>query len=283
MVTPRACMVVIGDEILDGYIDEANAAWTSKRLRERGLALERVTTVRDEVASIREEIERALAGPRPTIVLTSGGVGGTWDDVTYAAVADALRVPLNLDPGLARPVERIIEWAETQGFTFDEDSVQGMLRIATIPEGAVVHHLRTYLACVRCPVDGGLTAPSGAEVIVLPGPPGHFRTLMEEVVLPEAFPERGAARHVVEVTHDYPETLLVGPMRRIRQRHDDVAIGSYPGTTMLVRFQGPRDTTEAAAAELRRELRELDAHPAAETLKEAWQRQAASWGPDQER
>ena len=282
MVTPRASMVVVGDEILDGYIDEANAAWTSRRLRERGIALERVTTVRDEVASIRDEILRGLAGPRPVAVLTSGGVGGTWDDVTYAAVADALGVPLRLDPGLARPVERIIEWAGAQGFTFDEDSVQGMLRIATVPEGAAVHHLRTYLACVRCPIDGGLAAPKGAEVIVLPGPPGHFRALMEEIVLPKVFPDDGMAPHVVEVTHDYPETLLVGPMRRIAQRFDEVTIGSYPGATMLVRFQGPRLAAESAAEQLRDELCTLDAHPAAETLKEAWQQQAASWGPDRE-
>jgi molybdenum cofactor synthesis domain-containing protein len=282
MATPRASMIVIGDEILDGYVEEANAAWTSRQLRERGVALERVATVRDEVASIRDEIERALAGPRPAAVLTSGGVGGTWDDVTYAAVAEALGVPLRLDPGLARPVEGIIEWAHAQGFTFDEDSVQGMLRIATVPQGAKVHHLRTYLACVRCSVDGGLSAPAGAEVIVLPGPPGHFRALMEEVVLSEVFPDDGTAPHVVEVTHDYPETLLVGPMRRIRQRYDSVTVGSYPGATMLVRFQGPLAAAESAAAQLRRELRALDAHPAADRLKEAWQQQAASWAPDQE-
>jgi len=276
---PNVSMLVVGDELLDGYIDEANAAWTSRRLRERGIALDRVTIVRDDIEAIRAEVARWQHGPRPSILLTSGGIGGTWDDVTYLAVAEALGVEVHLVEGLARPVRDIIRWAADQGYTFDEDSVDGMLRIATIPEGATVHPLRTYLACVRYAIDGGATVADGAEVVMLPGPPGHFQALMEELVMPDLLPDLGNHPTVVEVTHDYPETLLVGPVRRVRQRYPEVTVGSYPGQPMLLRFQGPRGPAAAAAAQLEEDIDRLDRHPAAEALRAAWQQQAAAWDP----
>ena len=132
----RARIVVVGDEILDGSVEDANGAWLAQRLRSLGIDLDRLVVVPDDVDVIAGEVRDALSGSRPAVVLTTGGVGGTWDDVTYQGVARALGVGTTVDPELARPVEEVISWTRSVGHRLDRDAVEGMTRIATVPEGS---------------------------------------------------------------------------------------------------------------------------------------------------
>lgn len=272
-----AAIVVVGDEVLDGFVEEANAAWLSQRLQELGIPLERIAVVRDDVDAIRAELELALAGDRPRVVFTSGGIGGTWDDVTYQAVAEVQGVGLEDSPALLEPVQRIIDWAADHGYEFDEDAVNGMRRIAAIPAGAEVLQLKTFLAAVHAPLDGGIDAPGGAAVVVLPGPPGHLRALFDQLIVPRLLAGRGSEYGTVTVEHAYPETLLVGALGRIRRNHPEVTAGSYPGDPMVVRFRGPATAIQQASDELRAFLADLDRHPSAALIREAWTQQAAGW------
>lgn len=272
----RARVVVVGDEVLDGFVAEANAAWLAGRLRGLGARLDRVAVVPDDVDVIADEVRRGLAAPRPSIVLTTGGVGGTWDDVTYLGVARALGVGLVVDRELAAPVEEIIDWTRATGHQLDRDAVDGMMRIATVPEGSRVTLVRRWLASVHVPVDGGPGADGGSAVVMLPGPPGHLRAVLDEAVVPDLLDGGGEPSAVAEVEHDYPETLLVASMRRIRDRHPAVRMGSYPGQPMIVRFLGARDEVDAAAAALREALDGLDSDPSARAVRDAWQ-QSPAW------
>ena len=154
----RARIVVVGDEVLDGFVADANARWLAQRLRSAGIALDRIAIVPDEVQAIAAEVRTGLAAPRPSIVLTTGGVGGTHDDVTYEAVALALGVPLVIAPELATPVRELIEWTTSTGYRLDAQAVAGMMRIATVPEGSSVRLLHRWLAGVHVEIDGGPTA-----------------------------------------------------------------------------------------------------------------------------
>lgn len=272
----HAVAVIVGDEVLDGFVDEANGRWLAHRLRSLGVALERVAVVPDRVEAIAEEVRRGLAGPRPSLVLTTGGVGGTWDDVTYQGVAQALGVGMTVDDELVAQVNDILAWTRSTGHQLDREAVDGMLRIATVPEGARVTLLRNWLAAVHFHVDGGLSDPGGSTIVMLPGPPAHLRAVMDEVVVPELLDGGGTPVAVTEVEHEYPETVLVGQLRRIRDRHPAVKAGSYPGRPMIVRFSGDLAAAEHAAAELRAVLARLDADPSAVAVREAW-RNAPSW------
>lgn len=271
----RARVVVVGDEVLDGFVADANARWLAERLRSAGVALDRVAIVPDDVGAIAAEVRAGLAAPRPSIVITTGGVGGTRDDVTYEAVACALGVPLVVAPELATPVREVIDWTTSTGYRLDEQAVAGMMRIATVPEGSSVRLLHRWLAGVHVAVDGGPTSRSGTAVVMLPGPPGHLRTVVDELMIPEVLGGERAPLAVAEVPHEYPETLLVGHLARIRARHPGVKAGSYPGRPMLVRFVGDRDDVAGAAAELRSVLADIGADPSTAAVREAWQRSPA--------
>jgi molybdenum cofactor synthesis domain-containing protein len=276
----KAWILIIGDEVLDGFVDDANAACIARRLHDAGIELARILVLPDDTGTIAEEIRRAMAGPRPSVVFTCGGIGGTWDDVTYSGIAAAMGTGLELDPALAASVQEVIDWTGRAGYRLDEDAIEGMRRIATVPAGSVVHTAGDWLACVRFDVDGGVAAPDGCTVVALPGPPGHVRKLVDDVVLPDILGGRKGNFEVVDVEHNYPETLLVGELARIRGRHPDIRSGSYPGEPMLVRFTGARREVRAAEEELREFLRELDEHPSAGRIKTAWTKQE-SWSAEE--
>lgn len=267
----RARIVVVGDEVLDGFVPDANARWLAQRLRSAGVMLDRIAIVPDDVAVIAAEVRTGLAAARPSIVITTGGVGGTHDDVTYEAVAAALGVPLVIAPELAAPVDKLIEWTVSTGYRLDAQAVAGMMRIATVPQGSAVRLLHRWLAGVYCEIDGGPTTTSGTAVVMLPGPPGHLRTVVDELMITEVLGGESIPLAVAEVPHGFPETLLVGHLARIRSRYPEVKVGSYPGDPMLVRFVGDQGDVAGAADSLRSVLAEMDKDPATTTVREAWQ------------
>jgi molybdenum cofactor synthesis domain-containing protein len=279
MVGLEVDVVLVGDELLDGFVADANGTWLVQRCRELGTPVRELTMVRDDRADIVEAIERCLGRQRPRAILVCGGLGGTWDDITYEAVADALGTGLRYDADLAEPVEYVLEYMQDCGYEMDPDAVACMRRVATIPEPARTWSLRRFLVCTHTDVDGGV-AEGGATIVTLPGPPGHLQALVDDVVVPELLAGRGQPTAVAEVAHEYPENILAGALRRISEAHPEVAIGSYPGAEMLVRFRGPSDAVARAARSLRVQLAELDRHPAADRLKETWKRQTATWGAD---
>lgn len=271
----RARIVVVGDEVLDGFVADANARWLAQRLRSAGIALDRIAIVPDDVGAIAAEVRAGLVAPRPSIVLTTGGVGGTHDDVTYEAVALALGVPLVIAPELATPVRKLIDWTTSTGYLLDAQAVAGMMRIATVPEGSAVQLLHRWLAGVHVEIDGGSTAASGTAVVMLPGPPNHLQTVVDELIIPEVLGGGRIPLAVAEVPHWYPETLLVGHLGRIRARHPEVKVGSYPGKPMLVRFVGEQEDVASAAGELRSALADMATDAAATRVREAWRRSPA--------
>src|SRR5208282_1046291 len=96
----RSCaLVVVGNEILSGKIQDSNAYFTARELRAAGVALERIAVVPDELDAIAAEVRECAA--RFDFVLTSGGVGPTHDDLTMEGVARAFGRSVVLNQELA--------------------------------------------------------------------------------------------------------------------------------------------------------------------------------------
>jgi molybdopterin-biosynthesis enzyme MoeA-like protein len=268
----RASIVVIGDEILEGFVRDSNSGWLAERLRDHAITLDRVVVVPDEVDAIVEALGAELARPRPRLVFTSGGVGTTPDDRTMAAVATFLGVDLVSEPALVRMVDGIIARLTERGHRVDEAQRAVLSKLARVPRGA-----RSLTGPdegppgVRIDVDGGVETEDGAAVIVLPGVPAQFRDLigrLESTLLAG----RGAPLYVVELRHSYPESALTPALEALEHQMPDVRIGSYPGAECLLRVQGRPDDVERAVAELEQAIHRLDADPGMQHLSAAWQR-----------
>jgi molybdopterin-biosynthesis enzyme MoeA-like protein len=101
----EASVVVIGDEILGGYVSDANSPCSRSLSANHGVPLSRVQVVPDEMGAIDEALTAELARSRPRLLVTSGGIGSTPDDITYEAVAASLGRELVEDPLLCERID----------------------------------------------------------------------------------------------------------------------------------------------------------------------------------
>ena len=267
----RASIVVIGDEILDGFVRDSNAGWLSGRLHTLGIPLDRILVVPDEEAAIAEALDTELTRDRPRIVFTSGGIGTTPDDRTMASVAAFLEVDLVTDPALDAMVRRIVTRLEDQGREVDDVQRAALAKLARVPKGARPV-TDTGPPSARIDLDGGPTG-GGVAIVVLPGVPEQFRSLVGHLES-SLLAALGTPDHTAQLTHPYPESLLTPLLEELERRRPDVRIGSYPGPECVLRVQGPRDAVEEVAAELRSAIAAFDDDPAMDGLAEQWR---AGW------
>jgi nicotinamide-nucleotide amidase len=170
----RAGIVVTGTEVLGGIIRDANGPWLSERLRSLGVELAAIHVVGDRPADLRAGLElfRGL-----DLVITSGGLGPTADDLTTEVVASFAGVALELDDALE---ERI--WARIKALSSrwrdvtDEALRAGNRKQALVPRGASVLEPVGTAPGLIVPV------PGGPVVLVLPGPPSELQPMWEEAV-----------------------------------------------------------------------------------------------------
>lgn len=270
-------MIVVGDEILEGFVQDANVQIAAQSLRSHGLALEHAQVVRDDRCSISDAVSAELDRFRPTLVVVCGGTGSTLDDVTYEALAATLGVDLEVNEKIAKPLRWFLDWQRDAGLEMPSGFVDDMFRIARVPEGSTVFRYKAWLAGVACNLNGGCVQSEGVTIVVLPGVPTHFEALWEHNVVPMFIEGRGAQFHVATVTHDFPETSLNSAFRILRSRYPDVEIGSYPGEPMVVRLKGDRLEVEEAVHLLRKELERLEQDDATGALRKIWSQQIVPW------
>ena len=257
-----ASMLVIGDEILGGFVTDTNSPWLADRLRPHGVPLERVHVVPDDAEAIAEALHAELARSRPRVIVTSGGIGSTPDDITYGAIAEAMGRGLVEDATLAAAMHGIVERTREKGFAVNDLFIDQVFRMARIPAGSrLMARDGGWTPAVCVDVDGGADGPdgTGATVVILPGVPSEFRALLGDAVEPALLAGRNPVPHVAELTHRFSESLLNEAFLALEDRFPTVKLGSYPGRPMIVRLTGPREDVEGAAALVQETLAVLEA------------------------
>lgn len=163
-------LISVGTELLLGNIVNTNAAYLSRKCAALGLSLYHQSVVGDNEERLCESLKTALG--RADVVILSGGLGPTQDDLTKEAAAKVMEMPLKED---AHSRERIEEYFKNSQFKIITDN---NWKQALVPEGAIV-------------VDNGNgTAPglimekNGKSVILLPGPPNELEPMFEQDVYP---------------------------------------------------------------------------------------------------
>src|SRR5262245_3195947 len=197
-----AGIILVGNEILSGKIEDANAAYLCRELRTLGVDVGRITVIPDDVQLIAQEV--AAFSRAFDVVFTSGGVGPTHDDVTIEGVARAMGAPVVRHPYLIELLERYYRGKVTEA----------ALRMAEIPEGAELVGGET----VRFPTI------LMRNVYILPGVPEIFRAKFE--ALRERF--RGEPIHLRNVFVSIGEGTLADFLNRLLSDFPQLLLGSYP-------------------------------------------------------
>lgn len=198
-------MLVTGDEVLRGRIQERNAGHLARSLESRGVEVARWEMVGDDLAVIRGALAGLMAAGIDLVCVT-GGLGPTHDDVTMQAVAEATGRPLRLDPAALAMVR-----ARSAGVAVDDEVRREVQRKqASLPAGATV-----------LPPPG--TAPGclleheGVVVAVLPGPPWELARMWQDALAVEPLAGLVARSRVPQErvlrVHAVPESQLVAAVR----------------------------------------------------------------------
>ncbi len=231
-------MISVGDELLAGRMTDTNASWLSSTLRGAGFPVVRRETVGDDAEQIAVAL-RAAAAEADVVVLT-GGLGPTPDDLTRHGVARAMEVDCVRSDEAVSQIQELFERSGRKA------TAANMVQ-ADIPCGCRPLHNRWGTA------PGIHGALKGAQVFVLPGVPREMKHMTEACVLPvlAEHPEKEGALvrrslTVVGVSESVAGERIAQLMRRGR----DPSVGSYPGVAHLVLVVESRDA-EAVEEDVR--------------------------------
>ncbi|SFQ44791.1 molybdenum cofactor synthesis domain-containing protein [Roseivivax halotolerans] len=206
MPNPTAAMLVIGNEILSGRTRDANMHHLAGEFTKRGIDLAEVRIVSDESAAIVEAL--TALKDRYDIVVTSGGIGPTHDDITADCVAEAMGVSIDVRDD-ARAI--LAEHYERTGKELND----ARLRMARIPDGATL---------IENPVSAAPGFSIG-NVHVMAGVPQVFQAMVASV-LPTL--TGGAPLLSQSIRVERGEGDIAGPLRELAEEFPDLSFGSYP-------------------------------------------------------
>src|SRR5436305_5353686 len=135
---PRAGILITGTEVLTGIISDRNGPWLSERLLDLGVDTEMIEIVGDRGEDLLAAL-RSMAGRGVTLIVTSGGLGPTADDMTAEVVARFNDREMVLDPALEVRIEKILDGIMRRWPDLDPEAIRiSNRKQAMIPQGSTV-------------------------------------------------------------------------------------------------------------------------------------------------
>lgn len=202
MASRTAVILTIGNEIVSGDVENTNGSWIARRLAELGIEVRLLAALRDEISAVGAFL--ADRG-RDDYVFVTGGLGGTPDDLTREAVAEAFAV-------------ECVEIEDLAGSLRERFERKGLgdyaARWARIPQGAV-------------PIENPLGGAPGfvlENVYVMPGLPSEMEAMFDSIA--ERF--RGEPIGSWRRSYRTGEGQIVRILEEATHRHPAVSVGSYP-------------------------------------------------------
>jgi nicotinamide-nucleotide amidase len=181
---PRAGIVVTGTEVLTGRVQDRNGPWIADRLLELGIDLAHITICGDRPGDMRAQLE-FMAAQGVDVIITSGGLGPTADDLTTQIVAEFAAREMVLDEALEGRIAKILEPLTKRWRNIDPAAVAvGTRKQATVPSGAAVIEPAGTAPGVVVPPGEGRSVPT---VAVLPGPPRELQAMWPATVATAEF------------------------------------------------------------------------------------------------
>ncbi len=230
----NAVILAIGDELITGQTVDTNSAYLACELGQRGIAVLAHQTVGDDVEAIAHAIKNAAE--RADVIIATGGLGPTEDDLTRQAIARVLNVPLELDEASLEEIKA--RFAKHSWPMAECNRVQAMFPAGTEP------------LANSCGTAPGIHATIGrAEFFVLPGVPREMRAMFAERVAGRLPDGDGVILHRVLHTFGLGESTLSERICDLMDRQANPTVGTTAAGGMVsIRITSRAQTIEAASS-----------------------------------
>ena len=218
----------IGNELLDGSIRDGNSHWLIDRVMKLGGVVARVSILPDDMDVIAHEVRNALGrtvGKSPDVLFLSGGLGPTMDDLTLAAVAKGLGLPLERHVTALRMVRDGFDALAARGIVEQGGLNPAREKMAMLPKGALALHNPAGTA------PGVLVEREGRSVVCFPGVPGELQRIFETSLQPflaRIFPEQAFAQQALWIGCN-DESVLAPHLEWFQKRHPDIHVKARSG------------------------------------------------------
>jgi len=217
-------IITIGDEILIGQIVDTNSAWIAQVLNKEGISIKNIQSIADEADAIKSALD--LAFTRADLILMTGGLGPTQDDITRQALAEYFNAPLVLNEMAMEHLKSIFAARRRNLLSINEQQ-------AFLPNNCEILFNRQGTA------PGMLFKKEGKWLASMPGVPYEMKTIVDEELIPlirKSF-NMGKVYHNTITTINVPESLLAIQLAPILSKLPPYIKPAYLPSLSVVRFR----------------------------------------------
>jgi len=223
-------ILVIGNEILIGKTQDTNSNWLAKRITRYGHQITRITSIGDELEVISSALKEIL-DRKPDIVITSGGLGPTFDDMTLKGIAMALDRELELDEHAYGAIKKAYDAAFKRGFLKLEGMTPEREKMAYLPKGAI-------------PLPNTIgTAPAvkiteGESIIFcVQGVPPELKATFRNAIVPYLSEKKGKFIEKGFVLMEIGESQLAPYVTELEEKYPQLWIKTHPKIGLSVEVE----------------------------------------------
>lgn len=204
----------IGTELVLGQIQDTNAHWIAQQILQLGGELRRVTMLRDNFDEMTEAIDSAIQR-EIALILTTGGLGPTPDDMTVEVVAKIIGTETIVSK------ETVDEYRKRREMNQNDPLNEALTKMATIPETAnVLQNPAGWAPCIS-------VSHKESTIMMMPGPPREMKAIFETHIQP-LIVERYRSEIITARVHVNMFEAEVSPlMQKVMERHPDVYLKAY--------------------------------------------------------
>jgi len=243
-------IICVGNELLIGKTLNTNAHWLAKRITSLGLNVRRITVVGDDVDEIASAVDEAVQR-KPCFIITTGGLGPTFDDKTLSGVAKALQTQLAEDVEALEMLKKRYKRYVEEGRIAKFEMTPARVKMATLPKGG------KPLPNPAGTAPGVFAEYQGVNLVMLPGPPEEMEAVFDGSVVPLLRKISGDSTFY-EASLDVraiPESDLAPIIDQVMQDNPYVYTKSHPQVgEKIPRLELHFSTTSKDAAEARQRI-----------------------------
>lgn len=226
-MTQHIEIIAVGNELLIGKIANTNGQWLAKRITTMGLSIKRMTVVSDDIEEIAKALKEAVER-QPRMIITTGGLGPTFDDKTLEGIAKACNQSLKVNSEAVKMIDEKYRRFLQKGLIEEKvELTPARIKMATLPERAQPIHNPVGTA------PGVILDHDDTAIVALPGVPSEMKAIFDGTITPMLKKMAGnAVFYETSVTVDLLRESDLAPLID-KTMHDNpyIYVKSHPGHT----------------------------------------------------
>ncbi len=230
----------IGTELILGQIQDTNAHWIAQQIFQMGGKLRRVTMLRDDFDEITEALDAATKR-NTALILTTGGLGPTPDDMTVAVVASII------DTELVISQETVTEYKKRREMSEDDILNDALIKMATVPNTAeVLQNPDGWAPCIS-------VNHKQSTIMMMPGPPREMKAIFKTHIQPRIVEQYHSEINTARVYVSMFEAEVSPLMQKVMQRHPNVYLKAYVALRNIEENKMPIDIVSTSTNKMESE------------------------------